>query len=510
MRHPKSCRTKKMKSDSMVVRELKRVLAPFVDSSRCFLLAVSGGSDSMALLRATELLLSEAEKARHCVTVLHVDHGLREESAVDAAFVKAEAEACGFVFRLRRVDPKRERREGESVETAARRWRYDFFSACAQECGARGEADKPVLLLAHHREDQTESRLLHLFRGAGPAGLIGMNECEAREDYVLLRPFLTLDKEALRRFLPERGWREDATNGDTAYTRNALRHDILPRIRQSVNPAVDDALERHAQIVRTDEDYLESVAHAAYERLKIDGRAGIAHPAEEDGVSTLHRNALALQSIAIPREAFCSLHPAISRRVLRAWAREVADVALSFEETTRLSGCFSLPVGKKFVHYGIMGLIDFAGVHLLSAQRMQARFHKPFVPISLRVDAAQGSVGTEIGAFSFTRKDHVSPEEIEAMKRESPLLGRAYIHAAACPLVIRTGQSGERFQRFGGGSKPLRKCWNEWHVPATLRPYWPLLCTDEGEILWVVGCARSALYPVRVGEAMVVATWRWK
>lgn len=466
----------------------------------------------MALLWSVHALLAEADVPRHRVIVVHVDHGLRTQSALDAAFVARAAAACGFAFDVRTMDPAHDVLSGESLETAARRWRYEFFREVAREVWAPSGADetKPLLLLAHHADDQTESRLMHLFRGSGPAGLAGMKECEDRADYILLRPFLTLKKETLRATLPEGGWREDATNGEATATRNVLRLEILPRLRE-IYPGLDEALERFSRLMAADDAYLEERTTALYAKRNIDG-ALLADGTQMGEVTPLERNAMVLKSVAFQRDAMEDLPRAIRSRLVRHWFSAVGGAPLSFEETEHLMRCFSLATGKTFEHYGIMGLVDSAGVHLLSAERMAERFGEPMATIVFSADEAlSGAIETDLGWLSFEQKECVTADDLQGLAQDSSRAPVAFIRAKDDrTFVLRTGEGHERFERFGGGAKRLRKLWNEWHIPVPLRPYWPMLCDASGEILWVVDCARSAVDAARAGEAMMVATWRWK
>ena len=207
-------------------------------------LAVSGGADSTALL----VLMSEL-RATHGfeAVVLHVDHGLRKESAADAAFVERLAARFGLPFHAFRT--KVVRRKGESVEMAARRVRLGFFSDCMKrlhlDCIATG----------HQMEDVAETFLLRLARASGVEGLAGLKPVSFVEGIVFIRPLLNVSGADLRAFLRSRGlsWREDATNADTSIPRNKVRHVILPFLARELDPKIVAHICRSAAYLRSAE-----------------------------------------------------------------------------------------------------------------------------------------------------------------------------------------------------------------------------------------------------------------
>ena len=177
-----------------------------------WLLAVSGGADSTALLCIMALLAPQHDWQLHVATV---DHQLRPESAEDAAFVAGLCRGWRIPCRILTADvPRLARQEGLGTEEAARRARYALLEQARQACGAT------AILLGHHRSDVTEDQMLRFLRGTGWPALGGMRAEDAERH--LLRPLLRTDKHALKELLHCCGilWREDASNADTRYTRN--------------------------------------------------------------------------------------------------------------------------------------------------------------------------------------------------------------------------------------------------------------------------------------------------
>lgn len=204
-------------------------------------LAVSGGADSVALL----VLMAEARKEHGFeAVVLHFDHGIRNDSADDAVFVRRLAERFGLQFRTARV--KVVRRKGESIEMAARRERLAFFSSCMKslrlDCIATG----------HHMDDVAETFIMRLRRASGADGLAGLKPVSFVDGIVFVRPLLNVRGGELRSFLKSRGiaWREDYTNSDTTILRNKVRHVILPFLERELDPKIVEHICRSAGYLR--------------------------------------------------------------------------------------------------------------------------------------------------------------------------------------------------------------------------------------------------------------------
>src|SRR4051794_1428487 len=230
-----------------------RVLGAIRDHALCdpdsrVVVGLSGGADSVALLH----LLRDLER-RGALTVAgaaHLHHGLRGvEADEDEAFCAALCARLGVPFAAERVDVADLARRGKrSLEDAARAARYAFFARAADRLGA----DR--IAVAHTRDDQAETVLLRLIRGAATRGLGAMRPRTER----VIRPLLDVDRADLRAYLAglEQPHREDASNRDVAILRNRVRHELLPLLQTRFSPAITDVLARTAALAREDEDFL--------------------------------------------------------------------------------------------------------------------------------------------------------------------------------------------------------------------------------------------------------------
>lgn len=228
--------------------------------------AVSGGSDSMAMLH---MLDSFREHMGWSLSVLHVHHGVREAADRDAEMVGATAKLLGIPFRLRRLTPP----EGGSLEDGLSRMRQDVYDEEAGESG--------LIAVGHTATDRAETLLMRLLEGAGPRGLGGMSY---RGVGPVRRPMLRMQRHELREYLCHRGlrWAEDETNSDPSILRNRIRGEVLP-VLESVSPGAALRVAASAELLSGWRD--------AMEKLTVGALEGIA--AEEgvsrEGYAGLHR-----------------------------------------------------------------------------------------------------------------------------------------------------------------------------------------------------------------------------
>jgi len=213
------------------------------DLPEALLIGVSGGVDSVALLQA---VLRTGRKP----VVLHFDHGWRAESGADAEWVRSLAGKWGLKF----VGGKMRASAKGHREADARAARYAFFSRAARRLNI------PLVVLAHHADDQVETFLMQLLRGSGAAGR-GMDEVSVREGLVLYRPWLGLWKKEIVAYARQQGleWRDDVTNTDTRHRRNLIRHRVLPYLRKQLSPQVAENLWRAAEIQREESKWLDAL-----------------------------------------------------------------------------------------------------------------------------------------------------------------------------------------------------------------------------------------------------------
>lgn len=310
--------------------------------------AASGGADSTALLR---VLLAQRAELGIVLSVLHVEHGLRGEQGMrDATFVTALARRFDLPCEMIAVDTRRRALEHkETIEEAARRLRYRVFG----DHLAAKKADK--IATAHTLDDQAETVLMKLLRGAWTEGLSGIHprlrlpvvtghadewQAEGWDARVgeaagcVVRPFLDARRSDIEAYLGALGqdWREDATNRDVAFTRNKVRHELLPLLR-GYNPRIDQLLAHMAANALQEEEHWRAELARLLPQLLLPGR-----PARGGGRSVATEPGSA--AVAMELAGLQALDSGLRRRVLRA-AAEQCGAALDFEQTERLLGLIS-------------------------------------------------------------------------------------------------------------------------------------------------------------------------
>ena len=250
------------------------------------LIAVSGGADSLAL---AELMINSRRRFNLEIVIAHFEHGLRGQDSVDdAAFVKNFAEVRGVNFIGGRGDVKIFSAENKiSVETAARILRYEFLSK------VRRDLNCDAIALAHHADDQAETILFRLLRGATSAGLSAMKFRTLSEDYgLLIRPLLRFRKIELENFCREKKLspRLDTTNFELDATRNKIRLELFPTL-EKFNPALVETLCRLAEVTAEEVDFIDTQAEKIFPVVVKDN--------------------------AIIRKEFLKLHAALQRAVIK-------------------------------------------------------------------------------------------------------------------------------------------------------------------------------------------------
>lgn len=278
------------------------------------LCAVSGGADSMCLLH---WLYELRQERRFQLAAAHFEHGIRGgESLRDAAFAAEQCGKLGLAFHLGRGDvPAFAAQQRIGLEEAARILRYRFLEETADRLGC----DR--IATAHSQNDNAETMLMNLCRGAGTRGLAGIPPVRGR----LIRPLLLTDRKTIEAFLEERGIPhvEDSSNRDDRNTRNRVRHQLMPLLEE-LNPSVLAAFSRTASLLREDEEYLCRMAEAFLAEHLTENR--------------------------LPAAEFRKLEPAVASRVLRLLcgsgvSMERAEALIAFAKGTE-RGVLELP-GRK-------------------------------------------------------------------------------------------------------------------------------------------------------------------
>ena len=463
--------------------------------------AVSGGADSTALLR---ILLARREELGIVLSVLHVEHGLRGTAAIaDAEFVVALAQQFGVPCKIVAVDtPQRIAEQKESIETAARVLRYRAF----RELLESGGADK--VATAHTLDDQAETVLMKLLRGAWTEGLGGIHPVQQwgkasagnRQTHAsrlsCIRPFLAVRRAQIVEYLQalDQPWREDETNQSLLPTRNRIRHDLLPQLR-TYNPRIEHILAHLAANARAEEQHWQTELNRLLPLLLLPGK-----PVRAGGrsVSTVPGET----EVAIDVTRLKQLDPALLCRVLRATVEQF-QVSLDFESTERLlhlveSGGHGSPIHKR---------LELPGGVRVERSAREIRFVRCTVPV-VNLAAQAGSdpmaVATGVAAYNLPVPGTVDAPAFGSVFTAS-VRGQggsrvdAAGHPAALPAaIIRAWQPGDRVELVHSrGPKKVKEVLNAMRIAGEERATWPVVVW-KGKIVWMRGVTGAI---IRNGDA---------
>lgn len=433
---------------------------------------VSGGADSMVLIH---LLSRMGDLLPLTLFVAHVDHGIRGQLArEDAAFVEAFCKEQGLEFFLKETRvPHLAREWGLSEEQAGRRVRYEFFEEVRSKVGGHRIAT------AHHRDDQAETILYNLIRGAGLDGLSGMKPLR---DGIIIKPLLGISRQEIEDYCHIHGleYREDHTNEEVIYTRNRIRHRVIPMIEEDFNPNFSQALVRMGDILRDDQEFLNIYSHDIFHRIAQEGD----------------------NEIRISLSDFIQCPKAVQSRVLRRGI-ELLKKNLTGIEYIHIEGVLHLAQNSQVgsvldLPEGIRVAKDYEYLVLYREEG-----HK--IPGQAILDF-QYELGIPGRAIIPQLKVEILAEDLgdwpKAPRMGPPVLDKdnrcIYIDAGTIghSLYVRNRRDGDRFKPLGmGGTKKLKDFFIDNKVPRHKRDGIPLV-VDSNNIIWVAGYQISDDYRI--------------
>lgn len=433
------------------------------------LVALSGGADSVALLFLLRDLAAAGELT--LAGAAHLNHQLRGTDAdADEAFCGGLCERIAVPFISERADVAAlARAQKRSVEDAARAVRYAFLERAADRMGA------DVIAVAHTRDDQAETFLLRLLRGAGTRGLAGIFPRRGR----IVRPLLDVDRADVREYLARLGepFREDVSNADVDIARNRVRHELLPFLQARFTPGIIDVLAREATLARHDDEFLQEQAIELARRIVLD----------EDGsgpqASGFGRQASGVR-MRLDVDALRSAPRALSTRVAHAALTRVGGGrVIGFDHVEQLlaladardGAALSLP-GQYAVRAG--------STILLTA----GRGARPVPPNSFAFSLSiPGEVQADDWAISAKELSASAERPIQQWAARGMEVGVA-AGELVMPLGIRSRRPGDRFRPLGApGVRKLQDFLVDRKVARADRETLPLVVDGRDRIVWVPG-----------------------
>lgn len=427
-------------------------------------LAVSGGADSIAL---THLMLPLCKKLNITAVILHLNHGLREESKEEAAFVEELARSYNTKFTCRTLDLINRSKNNKSLEMAARDERIRFYMECMQK------QSLDAIATGHHADDVCETLMLRLARGSGIAGLSGMRPCttlrpagEGNSDIRIFRPLLNITPNALREWLKSHNWKwhDDLSNLDTSIPRNNIRHVIMPFLRNKLNEDIGSRLCHSAATLREDEAFLNELA--------------------KEKLATIKYN----QAILVA--ALLQLPVSIQRRALRLWLFEHdLGTAAGFQRVNDLLSRCECAEGEWAVQLNKEVLAQFDG-ELLKIYNPTVGEILPECELApdetilwgdfdIKIESSLGIAAKSQGVGVYPASCSLDAEQLEEKT-----------------LIVRQRKEGDRITPTGmKGSKKIKDILIDAKIPRHDRESIPVIsCGDE--VLWIPGYRISRAYAV--------------
>ena len=431
------------------------------------LVGVSGGPDSLSLLHVMHTL-------GFCVNAAHVNHQLRQEADQEAEIVRQYCADWNVPYTCHRVNVAAYAKEKKlSIEESARILRYTCLMQTAKQIGAQ------TLAVAHQADDQVETVLMHMLRGAGSSGLKGMPYRSIlpafSEEIAVVRPLLGVWRSEILDYCRENQITPcyDRTNADTLYFRNRIRQELIPTLK-SYNPRADQHLWQLAQIVGSEDQYLYNLALETLSRITVHHGAGY---------------------YVLDRLSFSALDIVLQRRVVRL-------VFLILCNTLRDIGFKPVEDVLSFLTdrsaHGEWQVLD--GISLTALDNHQVLLFTDRAELSDLWPIIERSLDEElIWPAEYTPNPHwkirtTVQNRSEASLKKNENFVYFDLDLLNQPLSIGTIRIGERFLPFGmkGQSVKLGDFFTNIHYPGRARRQWPILRMGD-QVLWVVGLRRSSI-----------------
>jgi tRNA(Ile)-lysidine synthase len=441
----------------------------------CLVLGISGGPDSVALLDLMHRLSIPWNLTLH---LAHLNHQLRPSAQADAQLVQMLSTQYHVPIHLGLSDvAMKAKTEKRSIEDAARQARREFFATIKNQVGAS------AIVLGHTRSDQAETVLFRLMRGSGGTGLGGIRP-KTPQGWV--RPLLFVSRSQIEAYVHMRQLAvcHDESNLDNRYTRNRIRHDLLPHIKRNYSPQIETILSRTADLLQTDHDFLEEQAQNAFFDV-VQYRAK--------------------RKIILDVKRFFGYHVALRRRLIRMALFELYDHpdAAAYEPVSRILQAVEQNDSRTHI-------IDDLSAHRIGDFCFLTRPTPPFcIPV-----CHSGTTGVpDLNAHMSAR---ITSVELAATPQSLTDNCTAIFDLDHLPdrLYLRPPSPGDRMCPFGlQGRRKISTLLIDKKIPHPLRDELPLLVGSDNTVLWAIGLRRASIAPVtqstrRVLELVFQGGWQ--
>ena len=432
------------------------------------LVCVSGGPDSVALF-----ILLAALKKEYGLTleIAHLNHMLRAgDSDKDQKFVENLSRKYKMPVNIEKVDVKKlAAAQKKSIEEAARNARYEFFLKLGKEKNFN------KIAVAHNKDDQAETVLMRLLRGAGVLGLGGIQPSRKIGPKQIIRPLIDINRSEIEKFLKNKKIipRQDASNKKPIFLRNKIRLRLLPLLEKEYNPNIKEVLSSASDVLRQDYDFILSQARKNFKKI-----------------ATVKRG----ESVALPLKALCALHKALERLVLRLSIEELKGDTrrINFRHLKQLDELIQRNKAGAIVDLpgGVSAKLVNKYVILYRKTSGKAKKKPANEIVALKIPGM-----AKIGQFKI-KTSIVKNKNLNFLKKPDNI---EYFDADKIkrPLYARRWKAGDRIRPFGmKGYKKIQDVFVDGKVPQAVRSQIPLIFSKNSGIIWVCGIKRSASAPV--------------
>ncbi len=467
-----------------IIRKVNRdiVKSSLISKGDRIVVALSGGPDSMAMLHILTVLYQELDISLH---IAHLDHQFRGlQSQKDSEFIRSYADRLCLPVTIESIDvPAFARKNRLSAQAAAREIRYKFLFKVAREVGGT------KIALGHTSNDQAETVLARLLRGAGSRGLSGI---PVYGRGMIIRPLLSVSRAEIIDYLNRTNipFLNDPTNEKPIYLRNRIRHELLPLLAERYSPGIYDILNREAEILCMENEFLSQYSSGILDNIVSDSSAG----------------SLGERGLELDLGLFSKHHTAVKRRVILEAVRRVKgdvdnisfvqiDETLRMADKGRIGAVITFP-GRVRIRRGYNRIIVSLGGDLVPSARQSA--------LCIGIGEERNLVLPVPGRVSL----EPTLTEIEASIMEGPFIysggagkGASFdLEMFSSPLFIRNRRRGDILYPLGmgGKKKKLHDIFIDMKIPLEERGGIPLLVSPEG-ILWVMGVRQDDRFKVRDG-----------
>lgn len=427
------------------------------------LVACSAGADSMALLH---FLYREQERLGVSVAAVHVNHMLRGEDADgDRLFVESFCKERDIpVYATDIPIPAILEAEQGNMQAVCRRERYAYFKE------AMLESKSTKLVVAHQADDQIESILMALIRGSYDAGIQGIIRRRPFANGEMIRPFLSITRADILDYLQtyNQGYREDSSNKKDSYTRNRMRHHVVPLLR-SENPKIAEAFMHFTEKTQADEELLQSLAEKALQDVLVE---------KQRDLWKININAFQNKPLALQRRIILLLLKYLYKDTIIIQSYTLWNSILKLIQITDGNATIDLPKGAKAIRQYDELILTMKKVNITQPVSTTLQFGQWMeLPNNLRI---------YIG-----KADEEIPSDISSH-------AKSYFVNTTCfalPLHIRGRMDGDRIQLFGANiQKRISRLFIDEKIPMALREEWPIMVTNDNEVIAVPGLRVSSYF----------------